>query len=179
MNGMRARDLLPWRTFVVETKWPPSVAVIEIRKQVGTVRGLLGGGGDNEYAPFVGTEDRGRFHISRRIGNERSVRPRLEVAVEPSHHDGSRVVVRVDPDAKMLLLVSFAVAVGLIVAGFAVAADGLGPQLLLALPIAAALGAALVVPSALEARESERLLREIFAAAPALPAPPETDDAYR
>ena len=167
--------LLPWRGFVVETSWPPSVAVIEIRKQVGTNRGLLGGGGDNEYSPFVGTEDHGRFRISRRVGNQRSVRPRLEVAVEPSHHEGARIVGRLLPDP---LILAATLGTCLLVGGMITAFGGLGVELLVGLPFAVLVAAALVV-RVIEARACERLLREVFARAPALPAPPETDEAYR
>ncbi|HEY1691673.1 MAG TPA: hypothetical protein VGG39_05910 [Polyangiaceae bacterium] len=178
MSGMRARDLLPWRTFVVETSWSPTVAEIELRKKVAPQRAVPGDGGHDD-AVFVGSEGHGRFRLSRRAGDQSTFPLRFDVVVESSHHQGARVVVR--PRTVVLLILSLCLgAVTVIASIMAVVGLECGlPSAMLVLALPVVLAGLLSFATAREARESERLLRGIFARAPALPAPPETDEAYR
>jgi hypothetical protein len=86
---MRARELLPWRNFVIGTSWSPDIAIVEIQKRVG-VRGFLDMGGGSE--PFAGRLVNGNeFHFSRRISYRNSFLPVISATVEPSHREGARI----------------------------------------------------------------------------------------
>ena len=176
-KAVQLRDLLPWRDFVIETSWSPSVAAIEIKKSIDGPPPLSGG----SDALFIGREDDGRFRFSRRISYRNSFLPMIVAVVEPSHHDGARVRVRMRLHLFVMVFVSVWIG-GASLAAFMVAfifiSHGYPVGLLAAvLPL---LGAAMVsIPFALEAPRAERLLRDVFARAPALPAPPETGEAYR
>jgi hypothetical protein len=173
---MRARELLPWRDFTIETSWPPSVAAIELQKLIGERRFF--GGGD---MPFAGTRDGSVFRFSRRIAYRNSFLPMIVAVVEPSHHDGARVRVQMRLHVFVMLFMGIwmtgATLVSVMV-GFATLSRGQPAGLLaLAFPLAGA--GMTTIPFAFEARTAEHLLREIYARAPALPAPPETGVAYR
>jgi hypothetical protein len=172
---MQLRDLLPWRDLVIETSWPPNVAVIEIRKRTIKPRGfgLFNFLGDDEE-PFVGgalsdTE----FRFWRRISYRNSFLPIIHAVVEPSHSGGASVRIRMRLHVFVIgfLLIWMTGATFGCVFGLVALAHGEPAGLIaLAFPV---FGVALVtIPFAIEARNAEVLLREIFAPALALPAAP-------
>jgi len=173
--AMHARDLVPWRDFTIETSWSPTVAAVELQKRIGERRFF--GGGDT---PFTGTVDGSVFRFSRRIAYRNSFLPMIVAVIEPSHHNGARI--RVQMRLHVLVMVFMAVwMTGATLAGLvgltALARGQPAGLAALAFPL---FGAALsTIPFALEARLAERLLREIYAQAPAPPAPPESGVAYR
>jgi hypothetical protein len=177
LGAVFLRELIPWRTFVIETRWPPEVAAIEVKKVIDKPT-LFGAIGD---APFVGkAKSQTEFVFRRRISYRNSFLPIIRAVVEPSHNGGARIRVRMRMYlfAMGFLLVwstggAFAGLAGLVALSEGQVAGLVG----VAFPL---FGLALTcVPFALEARIAERLLRAIYAAAPPLPPPPETGQAYR
>jgi hypothetical protein len=174
---VRLRELIPWRTFVVETRWPPEIAAVEVKRAIHQPT-LFGSGGD---APFVGkVKSETEFVFRRRISYKNSFLPIVRAIVEPSRHGGARIRVRMRMHSFALCLIlvwitggAFAVLAGLVALFEGQMAGLIG----IAFPVVG-LGLA-CTPFALEARVAERLLRAIYAAAPALPPPPETGQAYR
>jgi hypothetical protein len=172
------RAAVPWRSFTIDTSWPPEVAAIEIRKVIDAPT-LFGGGG---CLPFVGTA-RGEkeFVFRRRIGYRNSFLPVIHAVVEPSHHGGARVRVRMRMYAVVIAFMAFwltGASFGAGSAGVVALLHGQASGLLMLLfPL---FGVAMVcVGFSLEARKAEKMLRALYAVAPALPPPPETGQAYR
>ncbi len=56
---MRARDLLPWRDFTIETSWSPEVAALELGRRVGA-RSFFARAHGSGDEPFVGEERDGK-----------------------------------------------------------------------------------------------------------------------
>ena len=171
---MRPSDLIPWRHFTIETSWSPEVADIELRKRID---GLLGTGDE----VFRGRSTRnGQYKFQRVISYRNSFLPVITATVEPSHHNGARVRIRMRLHALVAIFMQLwmtGAMAGAIVGILALGSGQPAGLIALALPV---FGAGLTtIPFALEARAAERLLREVYAAAPALPAPPETGAAYR
>jgi len=174
---VQLRDLLPWRELIIDTSWSPSVAAIELRKSIQGPPPLSGG----DDALFSGRVEGGRFHFSRRVAYKNSFLPVIQAVVEPSHHDGARVRIRMRLHAFVLVFVlawtaiaavfGVAVAISVVSRGRAMGLVGL-----LAPLFGVAIGS---IPFALEARNAERLLRDVFARAPALPEAQKTGGAYR
>jgi hypothetical protein len=163
---MRWRDLLPWRSFVFETSWSPSTAVVEIKKRVGPRRWWP----QRSDSPFVGASTgEYTFKFRRKISYRNPSLPVVCVVVQPAAHGGARV------EVKMRL--HFAVVPFLSVWMTGACLLGLGglfaavfrgkPEALVAL-LMPLFGAGFIsFPFELEAREAEKLIREIFVAAPA------------
>ena len=160
---MRGRDLLPWRDITIDTSWPPAVVHTELAKQMDPPR-LRGDSGDG---PFIGEAlSQGHFRFRRHIGYRKALRPTLVAIVEPAAHGGSRIRVhmRLHPMTAILLSLWLALATFIGVP--------LGVQTAVVGLLMLVFGAAITcIPFALEARSSERMLREIFAKAPARPEP--------
>jgi hypothetical protein len=166
------------RDFVIDTSWSPNVAAIELRKSIQGAPPLSGG----EDALFSGRVANGRFRLTRkRTFYRSSFFPVIEAVVEPSWRDGARVRVRM----RLHLFVMTVMCVWIAGATFGAIAAGTsmlshGQPLGLVAVVFPLLGVGLVsIPFAIEATRAERTLREIFARAPPLPAPPETGVAYR
>lgn len=173
---MNLRDLLPWRDFVVDTRWPPEVAVAEIQKRVGQPQ-LFGWG---ETAPFVGHRAGNAFRLNlKKSALQKGRGPAvIDAVVEPSHHNGARIRVkmRLTSSLSFVLLASIVFLV-LCVSGARAEMKGVNAVFLsFGLLFYSTLVAIMFV---FQANKAERLLREIFARAPALPAPVETGLAYR
>ncbi|MEO8796994.1 MAG: hypothetical protein ABI551_03840 [Polyangiaceae bacterium] len=174
---MRLAELIPWRSFTIETTWPSDVAVVEIQKRLRAPT-LFGDGGQ----PFVGGKRTARelkFALQTSFNNP--ARPTVLVTVDEAHRGGSRIHVRMRLAALVGLFLTTWMALSTIMAlALSVMAFRDGTWLALvawALPI---LGAALFVGMfASGARTSERLIREIFSRAPALHEAPATGEAYR
>lgn len=171
---MRPPDLIPWRDFIIDTRWSPAVADVELRKRV---EGLLGTGD----APFRGRSvGQAQYKLHRAISYRNSFLPVIHATIEPGHRGGARVRIRMRLHAGVAVFMPIWMtgAMAAAIAGIVGLAHGQGAGVVgLAMPI---FGAGLtVIPFALEARTAERLLREVYAPAPALPAPPETGEAYR
>jgi hypothetical protein len=170
-------ELLPWRSFTIETSWSPEVAAAELAKEVSGP--MLRGGG---YAPFEGrAASPYDFEFSRRIEYRNSFLPVVRTAVEASHRGGARVRVtmRMNPFvfAFTALWMSGATVVGGL-GGLSALLEGHPAGLIgLAFPL---FGAALCgLGFGVEARKAEAALRAVYAAAPGLPPPPDTGEAYR
>jgi hypothetical protein len=180
---MRLHELQPWRSFVIETRWSPEVAITELQKRI-DVPGFfdLGEG----TAPFAGRrlKNKDAFGFSPRAsapGQANGFKPVVHAAVEPSHRDGARI--RVTMRMQLFTMV-------FMMAWMGGATYGALTFLVRTLPDGNLAGVfALLLPMfgvflyirgfVLEARKSEHMLREIFASAPALPAPVDTGVAYR
>ncbi len=182
---MHLRELLPWRDFVVDTSWPPGVAHTEIAKEVATPRwmGVAGEGASGTGdALFVGrAEGPGRFRFTRRIGYRNSFRPVIQVVVEASHHGGSRLRVRMRLHPFVMVFVglwlTLATLIGLPVGVLGLAQGQIAALVGLVMPL---FGVGITcIPFAVEARIAERALRDLFAAAPALPEQPATGGPFR
>ena len=174
-HAVELRKLLPWRTFIIGTRWPPDVAAAKLRKSIGKDAWLFAPLG---RAPFVGGASSDvEFVFWRRIGYRNPSLPLIRVVIEPTRHGGTQLRVRMRlhlaPAAFFVLWNGAAVLAGL--AGLLAALTG-HPRGLLVLPFPL-LGAAFVAfPFWLEAREAEHLLRAIYADAPE---PPDAAGAYR
>ena len=176
---MHLRELIPWRSFFIGTRWSTDQAFTELEKAIDRDKSLFGTGGGS--APFVGDIRRtSEFLFWRRIGYRNSFLPIIRVVLEPSHHGGTRL--RVTMRLHLFVMAFMAVwmtgtTVGALLSLAAVFAGRPAGLLAFALPL---VGAAITgVPFALEARAAERLLRSIYEDAPALPEPPDTGRAYR
>ena len=173
---MRARNLLPWRDFVIETSWPPNVAATEIKKRIGKPR--LFGRSDET---FVGkSTSEGEFRFSRAIRYKNSFLPIIHAAVEPSYRDGARVRVRMRLHGLVLAFMAIwmtAAASGALV-GLVSLARG-RPVGLVGVVFTVSVASFVAVTFSREADVAEALLRRIFAAAPALPSAPDTGAPYR
>jgi hypothetical protein len=169
---MHARDLLPWRDFVIETSWSPGVASTEMKNRIGPRR-FYGGGG----APFVGESLTGaEFRFRRAIAYRNSFLPHIRVAVEPAGDRGARVHVRMQLHPAVLALTVIWL-VGMTIAVIAQVTlpwhRQHGAPMGLAMP---GIGIVVVALSfGLEARKAEAMLRAIYAPAPAL----KTNEPYR
>ncbi len=168
---MRARDLLPWRDFVIETSWSPVVAATEMKNRIGPRR-LYGGGS----APFAGESlNDAAFRFRRAIAYRNSFLPHIHVAVEPAGDRGALVHVRMQLHPAVLALTVIWL-VGMTIGAIAqvtLAWHRHAGPLGLAMP---AIGIVVIVVSfGLEARKAEAMLREIYAPAPAL----KTNEPYR
>jgi hypothetical protein len=162
----------PRREFVIETSWPPNVAAIEIRKRIASP--YLPARGDE---PFIGRSiSENEFRFSRGSSRQ-SPSPIVYVAVEPSLRDGSRVRVRIELHDGVTAITGLWVTIGVLF-GMIHLAHG-QPAGLIAVALSA-LGARLVVVwFSRQARETEALVRAIFAAAPGLPPPTDSGEPYR
>jgi hypothetical protein len=174
---MRPRDWLPWRRFVVETSWSPSVVAIEIGKRIADPRLFS----RDAERPFVGTRvAEGSFRFSRAISYRNSFLPVIEAVVEPSPNGARvRVALNLNPLVAIFMAVWMAGATmaTLMAMGHALSTRRPDGFLVLGFPL---FGAALVsVGFAFEARKAEALIRDIFANAPGVPAPPDTGEPYR
>jgi len=174
---MHPRELLPWRSSTIETSWSPAVACVEIKKRFDPPGSSVGGD-----APFVGrAETETTFVLTRRIRQRNSFLPIIHAAVEPSHHGGARIRVRMR--LHVLVIVFMSAWIGIATFGSlgaaipALARGNFSGLTGLALPLVGVL--VCCVPFAFEARKAERLLAEIFAPAPGNPAPVPTHEAYR
>jgi hypothetical protein len=170
------RALLPWRDFVIDTRWTPDVAIVEIRKRLGRPQ-LFGWG---ESAPFVGELNGNAFRFRHekaplRKGTGPAV---IDAVVEHSHHNGARI--RVTMRVNMSSMVSLIIFVGFI--AFTVLRAPADAKWAMGAFVSFGLlffGSVTVIRFASQANKAERFLREIFANAPAFPAPVETGVAYR
>lgn len=174
---MRPSDLIPWRDFTVDTSWSPEVADIELRKRIG---GLLGTDGAAFKGRSVGPVGQRQYRFQRVISYRNSFLPVISASVEPGYREGARVRVRMRIHALVAVFMAFwmtGATLGGVFGGVAMLVHGQAAGLVaLGLPI---FGAGLItIPFALEARVAERLLREMYALAPALPRP-ESGEAYR
>jgi hypothetical protein len=163
----------PRREFVIETSWPPNVAAIEIRKRIASP--YLPARGDE---PFIGrsiSED--EFRFSRGSSGRSSAYPIVYVAVEPSFRDGARVRVRIQLHDFATALTALPATVGVLL-GIILLAHG-QPAGLIAVALSAFLAGLIVVSFSRQARETEALVRAIFAAAPGLPPPTDSGEPYR
>lgn len=185
---MVLRSLTPRRDFVIETSWPPDVAWAELQRWVDPpavggekILTFLGTRDPAGTAPFIGqVTGPTQLTFSRRTPTRNLTLPIVRVGVEPSHHGGARVVVAMRPSRIALLVagvwISGAV---LIAAGMLTSSlpDTVGNWLIvMAIPLFAA--AISYLPSSTEGLKAERLLREVFAPAPAYPLV-ETDVPFR
>jgi len=162
---MGLHDLLPGRTFVVETDWSPGVAFIELKKHVAP-RGWFGGGDST----FVGAPTEGpEFTFSRRIRYHSPFLPVIDAVVEPSPERGAkiRVSMRLHLTVLAFMTVWMTGACAASLAGIAAALFYGRPAGLIALLVPLVGGWFASSSFALEAREAEALIREIFARAPA------------
>ncbi len=175
--AMRLAELIPWRSFTIETTWPADVAVVEIQKRLRTPTPFGDGG-----PPFAGGKMTARelkFTLQSSFNNP--ARPAVIATIDEAHRGGSRIHVRMRLDVLVALFMTAWMALSTIIAlAVSVAAfrDGTWLALLAwAFPI---LGAAVFCGMfASGARTSERLIREIFSRAPALHEAPDTGEAYR
>lgn len=173
----RFPELLPYRRLTIETRWPVDVAVVEIGKRVGKSV-WLGGGSE----PFVGRKLSERAFKMRPSGiSKQPGRPIILLNVEPGPRDGARILVRMRLNIIVALFMTVWLA-GATAGALAMTAGAIRQgqwfgMIAWCLPL---FGFALIgAPFAFGARRSERLLRAIFASAPALPEPPATGVAYR
>ena len=163
---------------MIDTSWAPHVARIELRKNMDEPK-LLSTPGE---APFIGKAISDvELHFHRRIAYRNSFLPRIRATLEPSYHGGSRLRVRMQLHPLVLAFMgvwmTFATFGGLAIGIAALAHGQIAGLFALAFPV---LGASICsIPFAIEARNAEGLLRDIFAPAPALPPPPRTDEPYR
>jgi hypothetical protein len=165
------RELLPWRDLAIETSWPPSVAAIELQKRIEPPRWLGGGESPFEGQPIAERE----FRFRRRWSNKLPLM--IYALVEEGPRGGAcvRVQMRLAGLSGVFFLVWTTMAALL---GFAALIRGQLVGLFSPILIVG-VGSAINVPFAIEAREAERTLREIFVAAPALPPAPKTGEPYR
>lgn len=178
---MRITELIPWRRFVIETRWPPDVVATELRKLVDAPGTFFGADSDR---PLTGRMlDRGaRFTPT--IRGKNSWAPVVRVIVEPSHREGTRLRVTVHFNFFVTAFSAIWIAAFLIlmIGGVLTMADQ-GLSILPTIAVIAlffGLFVALICGSFMRyARNSERVLREAFARAPALPEPVDTGTAYR
>jgi hypothetical protein len=178
LDRMHVAQWLPWRRFVVETSWPPTVAAIEIGKRIAPPRIF----GRDREKPFVGKSlGEGVFRFSQATSYKNALLPVVEVVVEPSHRDGARVRVAMrlnDFVAVFVAVWTIAAIVGALAClGYALWHwDAVG-LLGFAVPL---IGAWVVVfPFSLDAREAESQIRQIFAPAPGSPPPFDSAEPYR
>jgi hypothetical protein len=176
---MGLRELLPWRDFVIETAWTPEVAIAELQKQIDTPERWQVRGGPT----FAGLLLNGNtFRLYRKIRNRNSWLPRIDVVIQPSHHNGARVRIKMRMNTSTMLFMIFWMIFSTVF-GFAMIAKSLGAKewndALYGMFFPVFGGALMTLGFVPEANKAERLLREIFANAPAFPAPVETGVAYR
>lgn len=150
------------------------MAALELKKVIDKPT-FFGGSGDK---PFVGrAESETEFRFRRRTAY-RSLPPMIRVFVEPLRHGGTclHVHMRLHLFAAVFMACCMTVAT---IGAVRLLCEG-QPRGLIGLTLFAVLGAGLTgVPFALEAREAEKLLRTVYAAAPAPPEPPEIEQPYR
>jgi hypothetical protein len=168
-HAVKLRELLPWRSFTIGTRWPPGVAAAALRKCIdkdGT--GLFAPRGK---APFKEARSSDvEFVFSRRIGLRNPSLPVIRVVIDPTRHGGTRLHVRMRLHlfvaAFSALWMGGAVLAGVV--GLLMALTGRPSALLLLL--APLLGAAFFgFPFMDEADKAEQLLRAIYADAPERP----------
>jgi hypothetical protein len=150
-------EVLPRRSFVIDTCWPPEVAAIELKKVIDESTFFGRGRGGN--TPFVGmAESETAFVFRRRAGHRKSL-PMVRVVIEPMRHGGARIRVNIGVLGEAMAFLEARGLLGLATPFFAVvgALAAFGP----------------------EADRAEQKLRAIYASAPALPAPADAQGAYR
>jgi hypothetical protein len=178
---MRPRDFLPWREFTIETSWSPDVAAVELKKHIAK-RGFFGRARDGGNAAFVGDISEGTsFRFARAIRYNNSFLPVIVATIQSSDANGARIRVRMRLHrwvaAFMCVWMAGAVLGSVACCVAALAHGKLAGLLAPALPL---FGTALViVPFAIEARIAERLLREIYPAAPGRAIPPNAGASVR
>jgi hypothetical protein len=173
---MRLNDLFPQRDFVIETRWPPSVAAIEIRKRI-----AVRDGGRLGDEPFFGRSlSKVEFQFSRAPSDRKNLLPIIDATVTPCDRDGARVHVRMRPHDGVLLIPALAIVMAILGPFAAVIYGGVAGLKLLGVSALLILGGRWHHAAfEREARRAEAILRGIFAAAPALPPPHDTGEPYR
>jgi hypothetical protein len=167
---MRLRELLPWREFVIETSWPPSIAAVEIEKVFGESWCL-----DSPKAP-IASVDRVPANLDPAPFSEKLLYQGtalvIRAVVDGAPHGGSSVHVRMSTRSGILVRRAV-ISAGLCLLGVVVGIPvGL---VLVAVPLLAAwLLMATAFPFVLPSREVERFLRSLFVGAP-----PGTGEGYR
>jgi hypothetical protein len=165
------RELLPWRDLAIETSWPPSVAAIEIRKRISEPRALANGDEPFLGGPLGEHEFRFRLHRSQEFPLT------VHARVEEGPRGGACVRVRMRlPDVAAIAFLAWATIATLFALEALIRGQILG---LLAPVLIVAVIRVVTLPFVFAAREAERILREVFAAAPALPDAPNTGEPYR
>jgi hypothetical protein len=168
----RRSDDVFQRDFVIETRWPPTVAAIEIQKRMAAPATPRQGD-----EPFLGGSlSKTEFRFSRASSGRNNLLPVIDAAVLDSDRNGARVEVRVRLNGTLLVMIGFTIAVAMV---GAVAAGVSGLWWLAACPLLIAGCKAYHAAFKREARQAEAILREIFARAPALPPPYDTEEPYR
>lgn len=175
---MRLRDLIPWRSFDILTRWSPEVAAVELKKTIHRGTSSFDQGND---APFVGdVRVNSEFQFRRRIAYRNSFLPIIRVAVEPLRLGGTRLRVSMRLHALVMAITAVwmtGATLGALAGLPAVFAGQPVGLIALALPL---VGAGFVgIPFGIEAHQAESLLRAIYTNAPGLPDPPETGRVYR
>jgi hypothetical protein len=164
------------RDFVIETRWPPTVAAVEIQKRIAAP-----GGPSEGDEPFLGRSlSKTEFRFSRAPSHRNNLLPVIDATVVDSQREGARVEVRVRLHDAVLVFIVLTIAVAI-----------MGP-IAAGVPVDTAIRWLPVIFTLLlagfrlyhaaftrEARQAEAILREIFAAAPPLPPPHDTGEPYR
>ena len=172
---MRLPHLFPEHHFEVETSWPTTVAAIEIRKRIAAPRGPSQGD-----EPFLGRSlSNTEFRFSPASSHRNDMLPVIEATVSSADPKGARIHVQVRLSDAMLCFTVVTMAVATLglaatVSGWQAGFSWLGVSALLLVGCKLHHGT-----FKREARRTEEILRDIFAAAPALPPPPETGEPYR
>jgi hypothetical protein len=167
--ALRLRDLVPWRTFTIDTSWSAAVAATELGNHIGPGRTFR--------TPLMApSRSEKELTFCRAINHRDSFLPVIEVAIAPAPHVGSRLTVRIRLNWFVGVFMSFWVT-GATLGTLGVAIDAIanerpiGSLALLGPMFYAGLTA---FGFAFEARRAEELLRGLFP--PALPPP---DGPYR
>src|SRR5690242_13094827 len=88
---MRAPDLLPWRDFVIETRWPSGVAALELRKRIEKSRRFIPSDESFIGSAITDTE----FDFAHATADHNPFVPLVRASVEASRRNGARVRVRI------------------------------------------------------------------------------------
>jgi hypothetical protein len=165
--ALRLRDLVPWRTFTIETSWSAPVAAAELGNHIGPGRTFR--------APVVASgHNENELTFSRAINYRDSFLPVIDVAIAPAPHVGARLTVRIRLNWFVGVFMGFWVA-GATLGTLGVAIDAIanerpfGSLALLGPLFYAGLTA---FGFAIEARRAEVLLRALFPPASPPPAGP-------
>jgi hypothetical protein len=168
---MRARDLLPWRDFTIETSCTPQ-ATHDTIDRLCEHSALYGRSTD---APFAGgSTARGAFELHPNDEQPTLVGVVARVVVVPGHACGAQVRVAVGLPWRVAACLPFLAAPVLI---DVFTADH--RWLVAAVPLTAMALALLIASFRHEAGAVEQTLRSAFAEAPGVPAPPETGVPFR
>jgi hypothetical protein len=188
---MRARELLPWREFTVDTSWSPEVVTAAIDRECANP--VQGGRPD---AAFVGERTGpGVFDLRRNPRQVALVGVGLHVVVSPARARGARLRVTVGAALPWMTLGGLAAALVTVCVMLGLRAwsaaselslgalDGVPaiciPALVAILGVFALVGGAYVDGFRHEARLVESILRSAFAEAPGVPDPPDTGEPFR